>query len=597
MEGRPLWLAALALVALAGESQAQARRAVPAPAASARADAHEPELDNVLILVADDLGVDMLRSYRAGSDAPPTPNLDRLAANGVLFRHVWAQPTCSPTRATLQTGRYAFRTTIGQVINPSTGGPALPTAELTLPEMLDLGTGGRYAHAAIGKWHLGTSQVGGTLAPNLAGYAHYAGSIEGQIPSYGSWTKVVDGQSSYVTRYATSENVDDALAWIGQQAGPWLCYVAFQAPHAPFHRPPPALHTRVLPPGEPRSSCTDPDGNDPRPYVAAMIEALDTEIGRLLAGIPPVVRARTTVIFLGDNGSVHCLDTSSTGAKGTLYEGGIRVPFIVAGSRVVRPGVCRALVNTTDVFATVAEIAGVDLPQVFPGVQLDSVSLVPYLRQPELPSIRRRVHAQSFTPNGPGNPVPLPRCPAASVCQADLGFDGPGDAELEICGLPLYGLYGANTVPLVLRGAPPGAQATLRIGSYAPAFVPQLGATVVSSAPAAELSYQADAQGAVATSVWAAAFPAELHYQMVVADPAQPAGHSVSNAVRIDPLWTDMRAVRNARYKLIRFHPCKEELYDLVQDPREQTDLLALTLGREAFAAYSELARELDRLH
>src|SRR5262245_65248854 len=81
---------------------------------------------NILVLIADDLGVDQLAAYGVGSDLPPTPNLDRMAAEGVLFRNVWSQPTCSPTRATIQTGRYGFRTTIGMAINAFGGGPALP---------------------------------------------------------------------------------------------------------------------------------------------------------------------------------------------------------------------------------------------------------------------------------------------------------------------------------------------------------------------------------------------------------------------------------------------------------------------------------------
>jgi hypothetical protein len=330
------------------------------------------------------------------------------------------------------------------------------------------------------------------------------------------------------------------------------------------------------------------------PFYEAMVEALDTELGRLLAGIPPDVRARTTVIFLGDNGTDACL--SPLPAKSTLYERGINVPFIVAGSQVAHPGECEALVNASDVFATVAEVAGVDLAAAFPGVTLDSVSILPYLRNPGRPSLRAWIHAESFTPNGPGNPAPLPDCPPRAVCQTNFGFDGPGPSTLSVCGPPLYGVWGANVVPVALVGAPPFAAASLRIGPLSLAYAPEYGAIVVSSEPSATLDYQADSKGAVIASVWNAGFADALYYQMVVADPAQAAGYSVSNAVRIDPLWTDMQAVRNARFKLIRFDPCEEELYDLLADPTEQTDLLLQPLDGEALAAYEELAFALDTL-
>ena len=599
MEGwRPLKRAALAFLVLGGLVSAQVRAPRGgAPANGGSVAVPEPSSDNVLILMADDLGIDMVGVYGLGSDPAPTPNIDQLAATGVLFRNAWSQPTCSPTRATIQTGRYGFRTSIGQVIPTMGGGPALPLDELTLPEMLDLGTGARYAHAAIGKWHLGTSQVGGDLAPNLAGYSHFAGSLDGQIHAYDFWTRVVDGAATPgVTGYNTSVNVDDALDWIGEQTKPWLCFVSFQAPHAPFHRPPSNLHTQSLPPGEPRSSCTDQTGIDPYPFYKAMVETMDTEIGRLLDGIPPAVLERTTVIFLSDNGGVHCFSPDTNKAKGTLYEGGVHVPFIVAGSKVRNTGVCEALVNACDVFATVADIAGVDLADAFPGVTFDSVSVLPYLLLPGRPSIRETAFAETFSPNGAGNPVPLPVCPDRVVCQPNFGFDGPGFAALSVCGDPLYGIYGANLVPVSIINAPPNANATLRIGSYSPAFNVQYGATMISSLPSATLPFTTDSEGKVTTTLWTAALPDDVHYQAVVDGAPTPTGYTVSNAVRIDLLWTDMLAVRNQRYKLIRLDPCNEELYDLAQDPAELTNLLLQPLDAEALAAYDSLALALDTL-
>jgi arylsulfatase A-like enzyme len=557
--------------------------------------AGEEARGNVLILVADDLGIDRLACYGAPA-APPTPTLDRLVADGVLFQNAWSQPTCSPTRATLQTGRYGFRTGVGSVINAFGDVPALSLDEVTLPEMLDLGTGGAYAHASIGKWHLGSSRVGGDLAPNLSGYAHFAGSLEGQLEFYDHWRRVVDGVATTSSRYATSACVDDALRWIRVQDRPWLCVVSFQAPHAPFHRPPPHLHTRKLPAEAPREVCGGP-GADPEPFFAAAVEALDTEIGRLLAGIQPAVRARTTVFFLGDNGTDACVARPEfrNRAKGTLYESGLRVPLVVAGFSVADRGRSAALVSTSDLFATVAELAGVELAATLPGVALDSHSLVPCLADRRR-SVRSWLYAEVFTPNGAGNPAPLPPCPPTEECQPSLGLDGPGDATLSACGPPLYGAYGANVVRWQLAGAPPRANAWLLIGPYAPAWEPRLGAMLVSPAPSYVRRFVTQPDGTLAGSTWTGSTSHERHYQLVLQDARAPRGFGVTNAVRMEPLWTDMRAVRRARYKLVRFDPCHEELFDLALDPLEATNLLARPLAAEEVAAYERLAAVLDGL-
>ncbi|HEX6885602.1 MAG TPA: sulfatase-like hydrolase/transferase [Planctomycetota bacterium] len=544
---------------------------------------------NVLILVADDLGLDQLGLY-GWPDAAPTPNLAALAAGGVLFWNAWAHPTCSPTRATLQTGRHAFRTGIGAVIPAHAGGPGLPLDEVTLPELLDLGTGGAYAHAAIGKWHLGTSQVGGDLAPNQAGYAHFAGSLEGQIERYDHWRRVEDGVAAYTSRYATSVCVDDALTWIHAQTRPWLCVVSFQAPHAPFHRPPAGLHTQALPAADPRENCGDA-GGDPRPFMRAAVQALDTEIGRLLAGLPSGQREGTTVFFLGDNGSESCIARPPTTnrAKGTLYESGVRVPFLAAGRGVTARGTSTALVGVIDLFATVAELAGIDLAATLPGHVLDSVSLVPCLAD-RTARVRSHLYAEAFAPIGPGTPQLLPPCPPGGLCQPSLGLDGPGAAVLTACGPPLYGRGGIHEVAWQLSGAPPDAPAWLLIGPFTPAWVPQLGAVLASSVPERVLAYRTGPDGTLARTLWTASGASQRHYQMVVADPAQPRGYAVTDALRMHFLASDQRAVRGTRYKLIRQDPCHEELYDLALDPYEQTNLLAAPLTPAARAAHDGLS-------
>lgn len=357
---------------------------------------------NVLVIVADDLGVDRVGAYAEHANPGRTPNIDALAARGVLFRNAWANPVCSPTRAGALTGRYSFRTGIGNVIGYSDG-KALDLDETTLPELLAHGQDVSYGTAAIGKWHLGTASTGGSLHPLLTGFDFHRGSLSnfgaaGFPENYYNWFKNVDGVLVPVSAYATSEAVDDALVVMEGMGEPWFVWLAFNAPHQPFHAPPDELHSFNLS-GSP--------GATPVAHMKAAVEAMDTEIGRLLQSMGPAVLGRTTIIFVGDNGTDSKATTApfkQFHAKGTVYEGGVNVPLIIAGPDVREPGrECAGLVTTVDLFATVADLAGIDLAHLLPDpVVHDSVSLIPYLNVPETESLRRHVYAEIFSPNGQG---------------------------------------------------------------------------------------------------------------------------------------------------------------------------------------------------
>lgn len=354
--------------------------------------------DNTLILVADDVGVDAVSAYRVAAAPAPTPVIDSLAARGVLFERAWATPMCSPTRAQLHTGRYAFRTGVGNHLVLGWFGRPLRITEHTLPEVLDRAG---YEHALIGKWHLGRDGGTGDLAPNVVGgWSYFAGQMQNfnryPFENYFSWERVENGRRSTSRIYATTANVDDALAWIRSRRRPWVCMVCFNAAHVPFHAPPRALHGYDLRGKNPFF--------EPRPFFQAMVQAMDTEIGRLLAGLGAARRARTNVIFVGDNGSPREVIAPPFGrdqAKGTLFEGGVRVPLIVAGPAVRAPGRReRALVHVVDLFATVAELSGVDARAYVPrSVPLDSISLVPYLRAAGRSPLRRTMITERFGAN------------------------------------------------------------------------------------------------------------------------------------------------------------------------------------------------------
>ncbi len=377
--------------------------------------AKDPEpadkLPNVLIIVADDVGVDQLASYGLGSDLPYTPVLDSLAMGGVQFENAWSNPVCSTTRATILTGRYSFRTGMGFVPDPKVSF-AIDSDEVFLPEALD-DQGSGYSHAAFGKWHLPTTPDSPQLAPNAAGFSHYAGLLNNVTPpksSYYRWRQTVDGVSAPTSGYLTTRTASDAANWINSTPEPWLCYVAFHSAHAPFHTPRAGTYSEDL------SAAGNPATN-PRPYYKAMVESVDYEIGQLLGAIGDVAK-NTTVIFVGDNGTPKAVTVppfDPLHAKATTFQGGIQVPLIVSGARVSEAGVgsvCNALVSTTDLFSTAVELAGVGAAFASKGhhgsagssasTGIDGISLVPYLRQPGTPSIRRTVFAEVFKPNGFG---------------------------------------------------------------------------------------------------------------------------------------------------------------------------------------------------
>jgi arylsulfatase A-like enzyme len=371
---------------------------------------------NVLLIVADDYGTDSSSLYSAklnGVSLPPTPNIDTLARNGILFGNAYANPECSPSRACLLTGRYAFRHGIGNLIRADptgTSDPRLAAAEFTLPDAFAAHPALGYQLAHFGKWHLTgwgfdrTSQANASAPNVIGGWPHYAGCLGGALGSmtdatrYTNWTKTVDGtQTSHYTNYATSDVVDDAVAWIRARGSqPWFAWVAFNAPHWPLHKPPNHLHSYDSLPGTPAHISANP-----RPYFEAMVEAMDTEIGRLLSVVD---RANTHIIFLGDNGTepnVIQPPYSSSRAKYTLYEGGIRVPLVIAGPAVVKPGMTNhTLVHAIDLFATILEMAGINVAATVPAsITVDSQSLLPALQgAPDLP---RYVYAELFATNSP----------------------------------------------------------------------------------------------------------------------------------------------------------------------------------------------------
>lgn len=339
------------------------------------------ERPNVLVIVADDLGYADL-GFQGCKDIP-TPNLDALAASGIRCTNGYvSHPFCSPTRAGLLTGRYQHR--FGHENNPAylpdDPKSGLPLDQITLPEMLKKAG---YATGMVGKWHLGAHP---SLHPNRRGFEEYFGFIGGghlydpAEPKGGDEYKVplqFNGEPRPFDRYLTDILGREAAAYVDRHASsgkPWFLYLAFNAPHTPLSAPKELL--------EKFSSIQD----EHRRTYAAMVHSMDAAVGETLKGLEKTrQRENTLVFFVSDNGGPHLSrrnlsdftnNSPLRGAKGDMYEGGIRVPFLVCWPKRLKPGLYEKPVIALDFFATAAAMGGGKVPN---DRKMDSVNLLPYL--------------------------------------------------------------------------------------------------------------------------------------------------------------------------------------------------------------------------
>ena len=372
-----------------------------------------PEKPNVLLVIADDYGAEAASSYpglNGDSGAVPVPNLEALAANGLVFDNAWASPACSMTRGTIVSGLYGYRTGVTSV------GAVLPTDTVTVFDRITAESPS-YSQVFFGKYHLG----GGLFDPRAGvayadsakilqhvrdiGVPNFHGILGGAVVDYFSWN-IWDSNGPAVptTTYATTALTDLAIDYIhnaetARPNEPWFIYQAYNAPHAanggnsPYQVPPRNLHSVDL------SSVGNPAPGTSAtnvPVYKADIQALDTELGRLLKEVD---LEKTTVIFVGDNGTpaeVKDKGSKIRGSKGSAYEGGVRVPFYVAGAGVTRRGRTNDLVVTTDIYATILSLTGIDVSHVN-----NSYSIKPILSDATATS--GRTHSFSETSSGTSN--------------------------------------------------------------------------------------------------------------------------------------------------------------------------------------------------
>lgn len=408
----------------------------------------QPGEFNVLLVVLDDLGTDKLGMYAADGGPPaictspqiaaiPTPNLDALRADGVLFTRCYANPTCSPTRAAILTGRYGLRTGMGHSVHPTDDpGYTLPTSETTLPELIRDVNQVAYRRGAFGKWHVADYEAG-DCHPAECGFERFDGA-KGNVTSHYDWTKVtatggtalgcgssssvavpaVPGVAPSTDSWDASTNRADALAWIhGLASGErFFAYVCFNPPHAPMEVPPySTLSTRTAARlsflgYEAGDTARSGERDDEKLIFHANVEAVDHEVGELLAGIPAGVLAETIVIVVGDNGTLGTMISDPTligHGKRSLYELGTRVPLIVSGPIAPAGATCRSLVSTVDLWRTVAELTGIrsaDIDAAMGGTAVDAESFLDGIERPSSTLARATAYSEAF-PNGSPPPA------------------------------------------------------------------------------------------------------------------------------------------------------------------------------------------------
>lgn len=307
---------------------------------------------NILLIIADDMGRDATFGFSEGSLKPITPHINSIKNNGITFQNFWSYPTCSPTRASIITGKYGYRTGV------KWAGDVLPSTEQSLQKYIKEETGSRYNSAVIGKWHL--SGNNSSLNRAAFGIDYYAGLMGGGLQNYFQWNLTNDQGTNLQSGYSSKIFTDLAMDWVGAQDQPWFLWLAYNAPHTPFHKPPSIMHNQ----GELTNYS---EGIDPMPYYLAAIEAMDFQIGRLINGLTQEERDNTIILFMGDNGTPNEVGQSpypDNAVKGSLYQGGINVPLFVSGKGVQRTANDYNLLTSTDLFSTIAQLAGVDSDEI-----------------------------------------------------------------------------------------------------------------------------------------------------------------------------------------------------------------------------------------
>ncbi|NLI00319.1 MAG: arylsulfatase [Chthonomonadales bacterium] len=322
---------------------------------------HAAPPPNIVLIITDDQGYGDVGIH--GNERIRTPNMDRLARESVRFNRFYVCPVCSPTRAGLMTGRWNYRT---GVVDTYLGRSMMHPDEVTLAEAL---RAGGYRTGIFGKWHLGDNYP---MRPQDQGFD------EGLINKGGGITQPSDpegnsyfdpilyrnGRAVKTKGYCTDVITDAALQFMERnRRRPFFAYIATVAPHVPLQ-----IADRYWKP------YADAGLDETTAKVYGMVENIDENVGRVMDGLRRLDLERNTIlIFMGDNGPQQPrFNGGLRGLKGSVYEGGIRVPFFIRWPAALQPRVAEPIGANVDIMPTLLDLAGVAPP---PGVRLDGISL------------------------------------------------------------------------------------------------------------------------------------------------------------------------------------------------------------------------------
>jgi arylsulfatase A-like enzyme len=329
----------------------------------------KPNPPNIILILTDDQGWGDLSI--SGNSNIETPNIDRLAQTGVTFDKFFVSPVCSPTRAELLTGRYHPR---GGVYSTSAGGERLNADEITLADYFKEAG---YATAAYGKWHNGMQPP---YHPNARGFDDYYGFCSGHWGDYFSPMLEHNGEIVKGNGYLTDDFTDRGIEFITKNKDrPFLLYLPYNTPHSPMQVPDKwwdRYKNKEL-----EMFHRDPEKEDIAFTRAAlaMCENIDWNVGRIVSKVEELGLSKNTIIiFLSDNGpNSWRWNGGMKGRKGSVDEGGVRVPMFVKWESMLPEGKkVNEIAGAIDLLPTLADLAGIDFQ---PEKQLDGISLKPLL--------------------------------------------------------------------------------------------------------------------------------------------------------------------------------------------------------------------------
>jgi arylsulfatase A-like enzyme len=397
---------------------------------------------NILLIIGDDIGVDatsdiypglidkISKQYGPSGHNHPkyemikgrpasTPTLNSLAKKGMRFTQAWVNPFCSPTRTSILTGLYSSRTGVLDYNNW--------LSQVHHSFVKDLKEKGGYSTAIFGKYHIaGLGQYPG-MKPKEAGFDLFRGNLHGGVATYWNWdyqiqdstdppekwrtekppTRSIPGVAP--TTYAPVVNAADAIQWINEQKSkdpnkPWFAWLAFNLSHITGQQKPNPMIVPNIDTMDEKSiaemkacggtfqsaivgNCTS------EALMRAMTNSMDIIIGKVLAEVDKI-DPNAYVIYMGDNGTWmfgqgrefidNMYITRRDRSKGTAYESGARVSMVIRGPRIPANSECNVPIHGVDLFSTILELAGLDIPKTVPNregkmVPVDSVSLTPLL--------------------------------------------------------------------------------------------------------------------------------------------------------------------------------------------------------------------------